>query len=549
MLKLGYQTMCEVHCNGLQGLFLGGHDRDLYIQCTSHEYADLPLIDANQGGCIMSCSHFERAAGRELSKKWKESIHVVGEGEGSKATLLAWLKRQAEAMSPDIVGNHVWVCWCNEADFYHGTILSFNRESGKHKVRYNDRFVEELHLPVEKLDFGLAKPQLEAADTNTSQAWPPVARPLLQQELHHGLPLAVTSASAPKLAQGCVETCGTAGVQAAAGATGPAEALPYHLLHQSSGTSAGSALTEHQAGLRHINTRKRATCFTVASPRTKGAQQQPITPGRGRRSGRAALACTESLQESGDGLSGVSQNTYMQTDADEAAMPAVPKRLRTGLRDPQALRHAVSVPTRNSDHYCTSPLAGLASLATATSLAMGAPPCLSPHPSLDSHQLSTTRVFGAPLLGSLSSVQQMAILTPPPPEGLHESDAAVMSCWMNRVALQLDDVLVDGVHVLAEPVTVAGMVLGSGLRHAAQQGSPSARFQNLLIHARSRGTVQGYYEAMLTRYDHFKDKPAALLVKMAEFIMAALTDYVNKQYCDAIHDQHRLPETQNLTQH
>lgn len=69
------------------------------------------------------------------------------------------------------------------------------------QVRYNDRFVEELHLPVEKLDFGLAKPQLEAADTNTSQAWPPVARPLLQQELHHGLPLAVTSASAPKLAQ------------------------------------------------------------------------------------------------------------------------------------------------------------------------------------------------------------------------------------------------------------------------------------------------------------------------------------------------------------
>ena len=134
VFKLGYHVMCEVHCNGLQGLFLGGHDRDLYIQCTSHEYADLPLVDANQGGCIMSCSHFERAAGRELSKKWKESIHVVGEGEGSKATLLAWLKRQADAMSPDIVGSSVWVCWCNEADFYQGTVISFNRESGKHKV-------------------------------------------------------------------------------------------------------------------------------------------------------------------------------------------------------------------------------------------------------------------------------------------------------------------------------------------------------------------------------------------------------------------------------
>ena len=145
VLKLGYQTVCEVHCNGLQGLFLGGHDRDLYIQCTGHEYADLPMVDANQGGCIMSCSHFERAAGRELSKKWKESIHVVGEGEGSKATLLAWLKRQAEAMSPDIIGSAVWVCWCNEADFYHGTILSFNKESGKHKV-YSVPFVTVMLL-------------------------------------------------------------------------------------------------------------------------------------------------------------------------------------------------------------------------------------------------------------------------------------------------------------------------------------------------------------------------------------------------------------------
>lgn len=163
------------------------------------------------------------------------------------------------------------------------------------------------------------------------------------------------------------------------------------------------------------------------------------------------------------------------------------------------MRHAVSFP-RNTDSYPTSPLAGFANLATATSLAMAPQPSLGGHPSLDSHQPSTSRAFVPPLLGSLSSVQQMAILSPPPANGLHESDVAVMSCWMNKVALQLDDVLVDGVHVLAEPVTVAGMVLGSGLRHAAQQGSPSARFQNLLIHARSRGTVQGYYEAMLTRY-------------------------------------------------
>lgn len=158
------------------------------------------------------------------------------------------------------------------------------------------------------------------------------------------------------------------------------------------------------------------------------------------------------------------------------------------------------MPRHTQDNYPTSPLASFASLATATSLAMAPQPLLGAHPSLDSHQPSTSRVFAPPLLGSLSSVQQMAILSPPPASGLQEPDVAVMSCWMNKVALQLDDVLVDGIHVLAEPVTVAGMVACSGLRHAAQQGSPSACFQNLLVHARSRGTVQGYYEAMLTRY-------------------------------------------------
>ena len=161
------------------------------------------------------------------------------------------------------------------------------------------------------------------------------------------------------------------------------------------------------------------------------------------------------------------------------------------------MRHAISMPAtgRGLERHPPSPLAGLASLATATSLAMGGSHYDQQQPS----GMSTSRAFAAPLLGSLSSVQQMAILSAPPVSGLQESDVTVMSCWMNKVALQLDDVLVDGVHMLAEPVTVAGMTVGPGMRHAAQHGSPSARFQNLLIHVRSRGTVQGYYEAMLTR--------------------------------------------------
>ncbi|KAA6424087.1 MAG: SMCA5 SWI SNF related matrix associated act (ISS) [Trebouxia sp. A1-2] len=471
VLKLGYETMCEVHCNGLQGLFLGGHDRDLFIQCTSHEYADLPLIDASQGGCIMSCSHFERAAGRELSKKWKESIHVVGEGEGSKATLLAWLKRQADAMAPDVVGSSVWVCWCNEAEFYHGTVVSFNRESGKHKVRYNERVVEELHLPVEKIDFGQVKPQVPKADPAEGHVWPPVARPVLQQDLPNALPSLLTS--------------------------------------------------------------------------SLNALQQPVTPGRGRRSawsGGQPLACNETLQDSGEGYSGLSHSTHLQQNFDDSTAPAVPKKPRTGLREPQSLRHAISMPAtgRGLERHPPSLLAGLASLATATSLAMVG----SHHDQQQPSGMSTSRAFAAPLLGSLSSVQQMAILSAPPVAGLQESDVTVMSCWMNKVALQLDDVLVDGVHMLAEPVTVAGMTVGPGIRHAAQHGSPSARFQNLLIHARSKGTVQGYYEAMLTRYDHFRDKPAALMVKMAEFIMAALTDDLNKQYNDGVFEQHRPSDVQ-----
>jgi len=60
----------------LTGFFLGGHDRDLYIKCTSSEFANLPMIDVMQGGCIMTCSHFEKAAGRELSKKCVLPTHL-----------------------------------------------------------------------------------------------------------------------------------------------------------------------------------------------------------------------------------------------------------------------------------------------------------------------------------------------------------------------------------------------------------------------------------------------------------------------------------------
>ena len=50
------------------------------------------------------------------------------------------------------------------------------------------------------------------------------------------------------------------------------------------------------------------------------------------------------------------------------------------------------------------------------------------------------------------------------------------------------------------------------------------------------------YFFVACRYEHFRDKPAALLVKMAEFITAALSEETNRQYYDAVLEQHRLTE-------
>ena len=60
---------------------------------------------------------------------------MTGEGEGSKATLIAWLKRRAaQQYGQRVVGQHVWVCWCADATFYKGLITHYSPETGKHKV-------------------------------------------------------------------------------------------------------------------------------------------------------------------------------------------------------------------------------------------------------------------------------------------------------------------------------------------------------------------------------------------------------------------------------
>lgn len=63
--------------------------------------------------------------------------------------------------------------------------------------------------------------------------------------------------------QGCGESSGNGTAEAAA----QASAVPYHLLHQSSGHSMTSTTTDQHPSLRQINTRKRASSLAAASPK------------------------------------------------------------------------------------------------------------------------------------------------------------------------------------------------------------------------------------------------------------------------------------------
>lgn len=111
----------------------------------------------------------------------------------------------------------------------------------------------------------------------------------------------------------------------------------------------------------------------------------------------------------------------------------------------------------------------------------------------------------------------LAARAPPPAAGLQEGDPTAQIHWMNRVAMVLDDLLAataaraaaaDMVSPTAEssPEVQAARGDASGAPAASVGGvccgwavPPSARFQALLVHARRKRCLQGYYEAMLQR--------------------------------------------------
>jgi hypothetical protein len=107
--------------------FLPGHSsQDLYILCHASEITPpASLRDVKDGGCVMTCAAFEKRAGRELSKKWKESIHVLGH-DGSRATLITWLRRQASRWYGDqVIGKTCWIRWFSDGEVRKSGFLEF----------------------------------------------------------------------------------------------------------------------------------------------------------------------------------------------------------------------------------------------------------------------------------------------------------------------------------------------------------------------------------------------------------------------------------------
>lgn len=555
VLNLGWgRPLCEVHCNGLTGFFLGGHDRDLFIKCTGPSHQQLPLVDVSLGGCMMTCSQFEKAAGRELSKKWKESIHVAGEGEGSKATLAAWLRRKADAdFGQMVVGRAVWVCWCTTAQHYRAVVFSYSRENGKHKVRYADGMVEELHLPAEQLHFGDVKPEnkFSLADFGFStqhtangsisainRSWSAPASTLLA---------AATSYQAAATAAGVLNRqCSNVSTSSdyhwndePHAATVQPDNSPVQQCTPSEQLGAGTPAFL-SGGERRGRRSRLASISPQADPPAAcpvASDERPVVTTVSRRR-RSALpshvlllqsASADELRSMTTGL--VSCARSCETEGLPRDFPHPTKKRRTGLALQGLQRGAsgsceITDALPNGPHLPSQPKA-LAAL----------------HPADASWQPST-RLGKAHATAVDSTLQQsrqdaaspdLVSAAPLPAAGERETAPATQSRWMSRVAMVLEDQLVlHALQVAAQaakgPKTSHPRCITANESYHGGSGScstimtsPSASFQALLIKSRLHDGLQSYYEAMLQRFQFFSGRsPQQLSAKMVDFIMATL---------------------------
>lgn len=493
VVRLGWKPLCNVVCNGLRGEFLGGHDRDMFMKVTSGHYAGLPLVDASIGGSIMTCSQFERYAGRELSKKWKESIHVVGEGEGSRATLLSWLKRKAEQnFGAAVVGKKIWVLWCADAEYYQGTIVAYNREGGKHTVQYSSRLSEDLHLAVEMISFGVEKPSVPVVAGNAAavECGPVV---VIEGSTASGHQLQTPALSAPAgvetnsiegvLALHHLPPSAAAGVAAAGNGVNNNNAPPISfnpLWHQGSGISVTSSYGDELRG--------NAALLAMATGAARNRR------GSGGGSGGSKLGS--------DGDGNISsprrarRKSLIHIKEDDIAMPP-PKR---ALSAPAAvlLAEAAAAAAAMADEQqqqATAPSPGFGASLPVTPLSFPSSSLMQPLP--------------PPPLGTLTAntISTAASATAPEP-------LAAAVGWMHDVALCLDKELEDTERATKSiPTTTLSFT------------SPSGRFQALIGLLRgSPACLFGVFESMVRRYNHFAGIPQLQRQKLVELMLATLIE-------------------------
>jgi len=536
VIRLGWKPVCSVVCNGLRGEFLGGHDRDMFMKATSGHYAGLPLIDVSLGGCIMTCSQFERYAGRELSKKWKESIHVVGEGEGSRATLLSWLKRKAEQdFGAQVVGKQIWVCWCADAEYYQGTIVSYNREGGKHTVQYSSRLSEDLHLAVERISFEVEKPTLPAA----SAAAMPGAGAASGAEVAGVVIKGTNGAEQQQLLQHQAQHSALSAPAGVNTSNTNEDGVALHMPATAAGTATGNGFNNNTSTINlnplwHQNSGISVTSSYADELRGNAALVAMATGARGNK------------RASGNG--GGNGGGKVGSHGNNEGINVTPRPRRT-RKKPFAYLQEDDIAMPPPKRALSAPAAVLLAEAAAAAAALAATEQQQQQEVLASqacHQNQTDAVNltlpVSPL--SLSMPSPLLMPLPPPPQSpptplgaLAGSGAAAESAslgkptpetlakavvWMHDIALSLDQELEEterATKTTSTPETTTAAT------NKFSFISPSGRFQALLaLLGSSPACLYGIFESMVRRYNHFAGNPQLQRQKLVELMLATLIE-------------------------
>jgi len=533
VIRLGWKPLCSVVCNGLRGEFLGGHDRDMFMKATSGHYAGLPLIDVSLGGCIMTCSQFERFAGRELSKKWKESIHVVGEGEGSRATLLSWLKRKAEQdFGALVVGKQIWVCWCADAEYYQGTIVAYNREGGKHTVQYSSRVSEDLHLSVEMISFQVEKPAVPAAAASVITG-AEVAGVLIKgtngaEQQHQAHVPALSAPAGPDTSNTNDDDLALQIPTTAPGTVNNNNnnnntTINFNpLWHQGSGISVTSSYGDELRG--------NAALVAMAT----GARMNTRRARGGSGGGRVGSDIGEGIHTAPRPRRTRRKTSSIYLKEDDIAMPP-PKR---ALSAPAAVllaeaAAAAAATAAEEQQQKVFDFPAFALNQTTECVNMTVAPLSLTMPS------SLIMPLPTPPLGALAAADG-APLAMAPPEALGKAVN-----WMHDVALCLDKELKDterAIKTTATPETTTTTTTTDKVVCI----SPSGRFQALL--GLLRGTpacLYGIFESMVCRYNHFSGTPQRQRQKLVELMLATLIEAATPRDLFKSVEAHHAVENRN----